>query len=57
MNTCLRWQKNMVRLKIVEAAAEDGVIPEFVPKKPSLKMTKRNKLLIKSGVVPSRKVV
>ena len=42
-------------IEIVEAAAEDGVIPEFVPKKPSLKMTKRNKLLIKSGVVPSRK--
>lgn len=43
-------------IELVEKGAEVGMIAEFVPRKPILKKTKRNKALLRAGVVPSRKL-
>ena len=43
-------------IELVERGAAIGAIPEFVPRKPVLKKTKRNKALLRSGVIPSRKL-
>ena len=43
-------------IELVEKGAEVGTIAEFVPRKPILKKTKRNKALLRAGVVPSRKL-
>lgn len=43
-------------IELVERGAEMGVIPEFVPRKPVLKKTKRNKALLRAGVIPSRRL-
>lgn len=44
-------------VELVERGAEIGTIPEFVPRKPVLKKTKRNKALFREGVIPSRKLI
>ena len=41
-------------IEIVENAAKAGTIADFVPRMPVLKKTKRNKILVRSGTVPSR---
>ena len=57
------WQEYMGLLaekygsiELVERGAEVGAIPEFVPRKPVLKKTKRNKALLRAGIVPSRRL-
>lgn len=44
-------------IKIVKESAKEGMIDEYVPPKPKLKNTKRNRQLSAEGIVPSRKVV
>lgn len=42
-------------VEIVEVGAKEGTITEFVPRKPQLKKTKKNKEILKSGIIPSRR--
>ena len=44
-------------IKIVKQSAKEGMIDEYVPPKPKLKNTKKNRQLSAEGVIPSRKVV
>lgn len=41
-------------IELVEKAAEDGLINEFIPRRPVLKKTKKNKFYIEAGIIPSR---
>lgn len=44
-------------VKIVKQSAKEGMIDEYVPPKPKLKNTKKNRQLTAEGIIPSRKVV
>lgn len=43
--------------RIAREAARDGIIEDFVPPKPRLKNSKRNRLLVSSGLMPSRQIM
>lgn len=44
-------------LKLIKNSLEDGSLPDYVPGKPKLKMNRRNKRLLRSGIIPSRRIV
>ena len=43
-------------IKTVKLSAKHGTLDEYVPPKPRLKNTKKNRLLASSGIMPSRQV-
>lgn len=44
-------------VKIVKDSAKEGMIDEYVPPKPKLKNTKKNRQLSAEGIIPSRRMV
>lgn len=44
-------------VKAVKHGAREGIIEDYVPPKPRLKNSKRNRLLVSSGIMPSRQVM
>lgn len=43
-------------VKTVKLSAKEGMLDEYVPPKPRLKNTKKNRMLAESGIMPSRQV-
>lgn len=50
-------EKHGIPIKSIRIGASTGLIDDYVPPKPKLKNTKKNRMIIDSGVMPSRQVV
>ena len=44
-------------IKIVKVTAKEGMIDDYVPPKPKLKNSKKNRALSANGIIPSRQVI
>lgn len=44
-------------MSVIKNSIEAGTLPDFVPTKPKLKNNKKNKFYLKTGFVPSRRIV
>ena len=50
-------EKHGIPIKSIRLGASTGLIDDYVPPKPKLKNTKKNRMIISSDVMPSRQVV